>query len=160
MMGVGKSTVGKALSKRLSMQFIEIDKIIEKKVGLTIQKIFEQKGEFFFRKIEEKVTLLEVKKKKKIISLGGGAFMNSKIRENVISDTKSFWLDLNLVQLEKRLIKSKKRPLLHNKNIRLILEKIYTERKNTYSLANCKIDCNNLSTNLIVEKIVKLYENN
>ena len=160
MMGVGKSTIGKALSKRLSMQFLDIDKIIEKKVGLIIKKIFEQKGEFFFIKIEEEVTLLEVKKKKKIISLGGGAFMNPKIRESVISDTKSFWLELNVVQLEKRLVKSKKRPLLNNKNTRLILEKIYTERKNTYSLANYKIDCTNLSTNLIVGKIVKLYENN
>ena len=66
MMGVGKSTIGKALSKSLSMQFLDIDKIIEKKVGLIKKIIFEQKGEFFFRKIEEEVTLLEVKKKKKL----------------------------------------------------------------------------------------------
>jgi len=52
MMGVGKSTVGKALSKHLSMEFIDIDKVIEKKLKSTIQKIFEQKGESFFRKLE------------------------------------------------------------------------------------------------------------
>ena len=63
MMGVGKSTIGKALSKGLSLEFVDIDKIIEKKLKLTIQKIFEQKGEAFFRELEEKVTLEEIKKK-------------------------------------------------------------------------------------------------
>ena len=63
MMGVGKSTIGKALSKHLSMEFVDIDKVIEKKLKLTIQKIFEQKGEVFFRQFEEKVTLEKVKKK-------------------------------------------------------------------------------------------------
>jgi len=160
MMGVGKSTVGRALSKHLSMDFIDIDKIIEKKLKLTIQKVFEHNGEQFFRKFEEKVTLSENKKKNQIISLGGGAFMNKKIRDSVISETKSFWLDLDNVLLEKRLAKSKKRPLLIKKNIKLTLEKIYNERKSTYSLANYKIDCNNLTTVLIVKKIIKLYENN
>ena len=64
MMGVGKTTIGKAISKQLSMQFIDIDSIIEKKLKLTIKKIFENKGEAFFREFEEKVTLEEVQKKK------------------------------------------------------------------------------------------------
>ena len=63
MMGVGKSTIGKAISKQLSMQFIDIDRIIEKKLKLTIKKIFDLKGEQFFRNFEEKVTLEEIKKK-------------------------------------------------------------------------------------------------
>ncbi len=160
MMGVGKSTIGRAISKQLSMQFIDIDKIIEKKLNLTVQKIFEKKGEAFFREFEEKITLEEVKKKNKVISLGGGAFMNAKIRDCVILDTKSFWLDLSIGLLEKRLIDSKKRPLLINKNIRLDLERIYKQRKDTYSLANYKIDCSDLSANLIAKKIIILYEKN
>ena len=63
MMGAGKTTIGKAISKQLSIQFIDIDKVIENKLGLTIQEIFEKKGEAFFRKFEEKITLQEVKKK-------------------------------------------------------------------------------------------------
>jgi len=160
MMGVGKTTVGKALSEHLSMEFLDVDTIIEKKLNLTVQKIFEKKGEAFFREVEEEVTLQTLKDKNKIISLGGGAFMNPKIRDCVISNTKSYWLYLNLDLLEKRLINSRKRPLLINKNIRLDLEKIYNERKSTYSLANYKIDCNNLSTDLITKKIITLYENN
>ena len=160
MMGVGKTTIGKALSEHLSMEFLDVDTIIEKKLNLTVQKIFEKNGEAFFREVEEEVTLQTLKDKNKIISLGGGAFMNPKIRDCVISNTKSYWLYLDLNLLEKRLINSRKRPLLINKNIRLDLEKIYNERKSTYSLANYKIDCNNLSTDLITKKIITLYEDN
>ena len=159
-MGVGKSTIGKAVSKRLSMDFVDIDKVIEERLKLSIQKIFERKGEVFFRKLEEKITLEELKKNNRIISLGGGAFMNVKIRNYIILNTKSFWLDLNIEKLSKRLNTSKKRPLLVDKNIKLTLEKIYNERKRTYSLANYRIDCNNLNTSLIVKKIIELYEKN
>ena len=83
MMGVGKSTIGRALSKKLLMRFSDIDKIIEEKLKMSIQKIFDQKGESFFRTLEEKITLLEVEKKNTIVSLGGGAFMNSNIRKKI-----------------------------------------------------------------------------
>jgi shikimate kinase len=159
MMGVGKSTIGAAVSKHLLMEFVDVDKIIEKKVKLSIDKIFELRGESFFRKLEEEITLEEIKKKNKVISLGGGAFMNKKIREYVISHTKSFWLNLDIDLLANRLVNSKKRPLLMSKNIKFTLEKILNERKRTYSLANYKIDCNNLNRDLIVSKIVKIYEN-
>jgi shikimate kinase len=85
--------------------------------------------------------------------------MNSKIRDYVVLNTKSFWLHLDINLLEKRLTDSKKRPLLNNKNIRTNLEKIYKERRATYSLASHKINCNNLNTKLITKKIVALYEN-
>ena len=108
MMGVGKSTIGRALSKRLLMQFSDIDTIIENKLKMSVPKIFEKKGESFFRKIEEKITLQENKKKNIIISLGGGAFINSKIRKNILVNSESFWLDLDVKLIEKRLMKSKK----------------------------------------------------
>ena len=160
MMGVGKSTIGRALSKQLSMRFVDIDKIIETKLKLTVKKIFQKKGEVFFRNFEEQITLQEIIKKNTVISLGGGAFMNTKIRNHVLLNSKSFWLDLNPYLLEKRLIKSKKRPLLNNKNIHITLEKIYSERRDTYALANYRIDCNNLTADLITNKIIKLYANN
>jgi shikimate kinase/shikimate kinase/3-dehydroquinate synthase len=160
MMGVGKSTIGRALSKRLLMQFSDIDTIIEKKLKMSIQKIFETKGESFFRKFEEQTTLEEVKKKKIIISLGGGAFMNSKIRKNIILNSKTFWLDLNIELLEKRLIRSKQRPLLNDKNSKKTLKDIYEERKSTYAKANYRVKCDGLNLNLITSKIIKLYANN
>ena len=159
MMGVGKSTVGKALSKKLLMQFSDVDKIIEEKIGMSIQEIFEKKGELFFRKIEEKITLEISQKKDAIISLGGGAFMNSSIRKNILSTSMSFWLDLDIKLLEKRLIKSKKRPLLDKKNLKETLEKIYKERKSTYASANYRIDCEKLNAKSITNKIIKIYAN-
>jgi shikimate kinase len=127
---------------------------------MTIQKIFEKKGEVFFRKIEEKITLEEMKKKNTVISLGGGAFMNSQIKKYVMLNSKSFWLDLNIQLLEKRLIKSKSRPLLNNLNLKEDLEKIFDQRKNTYAKADYRINCDKLSKNLIIKKIIKLYANN
>ena len=160
MMGVGKSTIGKLLSKKLLMRFADIDLIIENKLKMKIQKIFEKRGEAFFREIEEEISLQEIKKKNVIVSLGGGAFMNPKIKKVVLSSSKSFWLDLDLKLLERRLITSKKRPLLKDKNLKKILEKIYNERKSSYGTANYRIDCNKLDKNLIANEVIKIYENN
>jgi shikimate kinase len=160
MMGVGKTTIGKALSKRLSMQFSDIDKIIENKLKMNIYRIFKEKGESFFRKFEEKITLQELRKKNIIISLGGGAFINPKIREQILLNSKCFWLDLDTKLIAKRLVRSKKRPLLSNTNLGETLEKIYKERKNAYSQANYRVDCNKLSANLITNKIIEIYVGN
>lgn len=108
MMGVGKTSIGKILSQKLSMKFIDIDQIIERKLNTTISDIFKKKGEKFFRKYEEKITLNEVSKLNTVISLGGGAFINPKIRQQVQIHCTSFWLDLDVPLLKKRLINSKK----------------------------------------------------
>ena len=160
MMGVGKSSIGMELSKRLFMRFIDIDRIIENKLKMTIQKIFLKKGESFFRKYEENITLQEIKKENVIISLGGGAFINSMVRKSILLNCKSFWLDLDTKLIEKRLIKSKKRPLLNDKNLKQTLDKIYNDRKDVYAIADYRINCNQLNKNLITSKIIKLYENN
>ena len=79
MMGVGKTTIGKNLAKKLNYNFIDIDTVIEKKEGSPISLIFKNKSENYFRKIENDVTLSELKKKDAVISLGGGAFLNNSI---------------------------------------------------------------------------------
>tara|TARA_B110000914_G_scaffold113359_1_gene99156 strand:+ start:132 stop:641 length:510 start_codon:yes stop_codon:yes gene_type:complete len=159
MMGVGKSTVGKSLSNRLSLQFIDVDKIIEKKLNMKIQNIFKKKGEIFFRELEEKITLQEIKKEGIVISLGGGAFINPKIRKEILATSKSFWLDMSVSLIEKRLVNSKKRPLLDPANLKNDLKEIYNERKKIYALANYRIDCDKLNINLITNKIISLYDN-
>jgi len=159
MMGVGKSTIGKSLSNQLSMGFVDIDRIIEKKLNMTIQNIFKKRGEVYFRKFEEKITLQEIKREGIVISLGGGAFINPKIRKEILNTSKSFWLDLSVSLIEKRLIKSKKRPLLNRTSLKTTLKKIYDERKKTYALANYRIDCDKLNIDLITSKIISLYEN-
>tara|TARA_B100001564_G_C20522793_1_gene616001 strand:+ start:85 stop:573 length:489 start_codon:yes stop_codon:yes gene_type:complete len=158
MMGVGKSTVGKSLANKLSFSFIDIDKIIEKKEGCSIDVIFKNKSESYFRSVENKVTLKELKRNNAVISLGGGAFLDKFIRRAVKNTCKSFWLDVSNEILVKRLKKSKKRPLLLRKNLIETVKKIYLERKKTYSEADFKIKCDTLKPEMIAKKILKLYE--
>ena len=79
MMGSGKSTVGSILAKKLELEFIDIDKKIEEKEGIAIATIFKKKGESYFRQIEEKISIDLLNSNKKIISLGGGGFVNKNI---------------------------------------------------------------------------------
>ena len=83
MMGVGKSTIGRLVAKRLKVKFIDIDKVIERKERKSIKRIFEDRGEEYFRVLEKKITLKILKNKKAVIALGGGAFMNNQIREKI-----------------------------------------------------------------------------
>ena len=158
MMGVGKSTVGKSLAEKLSFKFIDVDKLIEAREGCSINHIFKNKSENYFRRIEKIISLQQLKKKNTVISLGGGAFLNKSIRREIKNTSVSFWLDVDVSELIKRLKKTKKRPLLYNKNLNITVNKIYLERKKTYSEADYRIKCNFLEPEKIVDKILKLYE--
>ena len=157
MMGVGKSTVGKELSKKLGYKFIDMDNLIEKKENMTITKIFRIKGENYFRKIEENLTLNTLKDKKAVISLGGGAFLNPRIRKEVLKNHLSFWLNWNNKILLDRIKNSEKRPLAINLTDNEILNLIQ-KRSNIYAKALFEIKCDNLSKNEVVNKIIKIYE--
>ncbi len=158
MMGVGKSTVGKNLAEKLSYNFVDIDRTIESQEGSTINLIFKNKSESYFRKLENEISLEKLRKKNTVISLGGGAFLNKSIRREVKNTSVSFWLDVDVSEIVKRLKKTKKRPLLYNKNLNATVNKIYLERKKTYSEADYRIKCNFLGPDKIVDKILKLYE--
>ena len=159
MMGVGKSTIGKKLAKKLKLKFIDIDQIIEKKEKRTIKEIFENKGEGYFRKIEKRISLEELKKSNAVIALGGGAFMDSSIRKEAKNLSVSFWLDLGLRPLLIRLKNVKKRPLLNQNNLEESVNKIYSERKKIYNKSDFKIKFNLKNADQIVDRIIKLYEN-
>ena len=96
MMGVGKTTLGKIVAKKQGLAFIDTDKSIEKKKLMKISEIFKKKGETFFRLEEEKEILSLVQKKECVLALGGGAFINKKIRDAVLKKTISIWLDGDL----------------------------------------------------------------
>ena len=157
-MGVGKSTIGKNLAKKLNYSFIDVDKIIEEKEGLSINSIFKNKSESYFRKIENDVTLSELRKTNSVISLGGGAFLNKTIRKTAKKFSVSFWLDVPTFELTKRLRKGKQRPLLLKRNIAETIKKIYFDRKKIYNEADYRIKCNSLKAREIVDKILNIYE--
>ncbi len=159
MMGVGKSTIGRLIAKRLKVKFIDVDKVIERRERKSIKRIFDDNGETYFRKLEEKITLKILKNRKAIIALGGGAFMNNNIREKVLTSCTSIWLKVNLDKLIKRYKKNDRRPLLARKKLDSEVKKIYRSRKKTYSLADFKINCDSMDKSEIVQKILNSYEN-
>ena len=157
MMGSGKSTVGSLISKKLNLKFIDIDNVLENEAKMTISEIFEKKGENFFRNLEEKITLKLLRSTNSVVSLGGGAFINEKIRKEILVNNFSFWLNCNAKALLKRIKKNKKRPVVFGLNDSEILELI-EKRAKIYSKAQFKINCHKLKKTEIVNKILKIYE--
>ena len=159
MMGSGKSSIGYLISKKLNLTFIDIDNLIEKETGTNISEIFKNRGEEHFRNLEEKITLKTLKNIGVVISLGGGGFINDKIRKEVLTKHFSFWLNLNESVLLRRIATNKKRPIAlksTNDEIKQLIKK----RSKIYSKAQFKINCNKLTKTEIVKKIIRIYELN
>ena len=159
MMGCGKSTIGSMISKKLNLNFFDIDQLIENNQKMNVSKIFEIKGENFFRDVEKKITLDILKNKKGVIALGGGAFITRAIKNEVLENHLSFWLDWNIDTLVNRIKNSKKRPLVVNSSKNDIKE-IIKKRSIIYSKALYKIDCENFTKQQIAKKIIDIYETN
>ena len=159
MMGSGKSTIGYLLSKNLNLEFYDIDSIIEKQDGRKIAEIFNTEGEDFFRKLEEKVSIKILKLKNKVISLGGGSFLNENIRKEVLSNNVSFWLNWKDNTLINRIKRNNKRPIINNSNENEI-KKLISKRLKIYSMADFKINCEKFTKNEITRKILDIYEKN
>ena len=159
MMGSGKTSIGSIVSRRLNLNFFDIDQAIENFEKMKIAKIFQSKGERFFRDIEKKITLDILRNKKGVIALGGGAFMNKVIKKEVLENHLSFWLNWENDTLINRIKNSKKRPLAVNSSRDKLIE-IIKERSIIYSKALYKIDCENLTKQEIAKKIIKIYETN
>ena len=157
MMAVGKTTLAKIVAKKQKLEFIDIDKNIEKKNSIKISEIFDKKGEAFFRIEEEKEVLKSLKKNNCVIALGGGAFINKTIREDVLKNAISVWLDVSIKTLNERVKWNQKRPLLKKDVNAKILKELYDKRKKIYKLANHKIICDKLNKEKLAKKIIALY---
>ena len=147
MMGSGKTTIGKILSKNLKLNFVDTDILLEKEYGLKITKIFEKYGEKDFRDKEEKIVLNILKNNIKpcVIAFGGGTFLNKKIQKIILKETISIWLDANIDLIYKRCKKSNQRPLLNKSNdkkLRKIIKDLLKIRKPIYSKAKFMIKTN------------------
>ena len=159
MMGSGKSSIGLIISKKLGVDFIDIDQEIEKKLGMKISNIFKKKGEKYFRDMEEVITLNSLKKNNIVISLGGGAFLNNKIKNEILENHISFWLSWNTKTLIDRIRFSQKRPIAFSSSKNELI-KLIKKRSIIYSKAMYKIDCENLTKSEIAENVLKIYEAN
>ena len=136
MMGSGKSAIGKILANKLNYNFIDVDKMIEIETKKTIKKIFEEDGEEYFRDLEEKITINILEYKKTIVSLGGGAIINNKIRNSIKQNSYNIYLNVDVNILTKRLQFSRTRPLIHKNNLKKELINLISKRKKFYQKAD------------------------
>ena len=161
-MASGKSSVGKKISKRLKMNFIDLDDYIIDKEKATISEIFKEKGEIYFRNIENKY-LNEILSKNDnfILSLGGGTpcyFNNMEIIKE--KATTSIYLQGNVPTMVKRLIKKKaKRPIiasLEDDKIPEFVAKHLFERRFFYEQAKMTIKIDDKTKTQVAKELVKL----
>jgi shikimate kinase len=137
MMGTGKSTVGKEVAKKLKIEFIDTDTLIEKETNQTISEIFKKNGEKYFRDLEEQIFLKIKNDKEKIISLGGGAFINESIRKKILNEYLSIWLNMDEDLIINRIKRnSKKRPMVNQNNIEKSVKNLKKNRDPIYKLSN------------------------
>ena len=146
-MGCGKSTIGKELAIVLNKKHFDTDQTIEK--ILPIKKIFEGKGEKYFRALEyETIDNLLNTQEDCIISIGGGAFIEGPIRQLLLQKTITVWLKVHLHTILSRVKKDNGRPLMH-----LLNKKFFDCRNNIYKEALIHIECDNLTPSAIVQKL-------
>lgn len=139
-MGAGKTLVGKLLSRRLCMPLVDIDYQIEKEAGCSIVDIFQSQGEEYFRRLEKSIIARECSTSGKVISLGGGAFLNSDNRRICLSgQNKVVFLNTSWNYVRQRLeFLKQSRPLLQNKGMEEI-KAMFEERQKTYKLAHLEV---------------------
>ncbi|MBP9596656.1 MAG: shikimate kinase [Fusobacteriaceae bacterium] len=157
-MGSGKSTVGKILAEKLEMKFLDTDLEIEKEQGRSVQDIFSEKGEEYFRKLENEMSKKLSTENNTIISTGGGIILNKENIEYLKKDGVVFFLDVAKKTLYKRLISSKGRPLLEGDELWSKINNVLGERLERYrSSADFIVKVGNEIPYETMEDIKKLY---
>ena len=162
MMGSGKSTISKDLSKKLNYKCLDTDKLIVKDSKFkSIPEIFEKKGENYFRKLESNSLNYFDHKKEFVIATGGGIVLNEKNVQKMRKNGIIVYLYASIKTLADRIKVSEGRPLLKDSNLEKKLKKIYNQRKSKYIKASdLKIDTNKLNKIEIVNEIIKKVEEN
>ena len=151
----GKTTIGQLLSEKLdSYTFIDTDSFIEKTQGLSVVEIFKKYSEDYSRKLEYDAIKLLCNGKKKIISIGGGAFENPDNRITLLNFGKVFYLKSELDVLYYRISNDTTRPLLQSENPRAVLENLLRKREENFLKAHYIIDTDSLNENEIVNAIL------
>ena len=158
MMGSGKTTIGKILSKKLQMNFIDTDDKIEKIISMKIVNFFDEFGEERFRKMESSYFLEKSKEKGIIFSTGGGIVLNRENRNILLNDGITILLDTSISNLAKRIQNSSRRPLLINlENKENKLKIIWERRKKLYyNSAQYIINTDKSQPKMIAENIISI----
>jgi shikimate kinase len=155
MMGVGKSSIGRRLSARLGVPFVDADIEIEKAAGMSIADIFARHGEADFRSGEARVIARLLDGGPQVLATGGGAVMNPDTRTAIKAKGISIWLCAELDVLMRRINKRKhERPLLQTADPETTLRNLLAAREPTYAQADLTVHSREVAHDAIVSEIV------
>ena len=156
LMGAGKTSIGRALARRLKIPFVDSDKEIEAAAGCSVVDIFAMYGESEFRRVEQRVMqrLLDTPPVCKVISTGEGAFITPAVRDMVLKRAITIWLKADLELLVKRTNFRDTRPQLLHTDSRKILAQLISERYDIYALADITVETKDESLRRTLDKVV------
>lgn len=154
MMGAGKSEVGRELADRIGYQFLDTDKLIEKRAGKRISKIFQEDGEPAFRALEREVIASLEGSAGKVLATGGGAIMDPANRSAFNRLGTTVYLKASARELYQRVKNDSSRPLLQTEDPKAEVARILSEREQYYEDAIITIDTEDLSSNEVVDVLI------
>ena len=155
LMGCGKSAIGRRLAAKLALPFVDADEEIEKAAGKSIEDIFTDHGEQYFREGERKVLLRLLRSGPQVLATGGGAFMNEETRGAIAEHGISVWLRAELPLLVRRVGKRGNRPLLKGGDPEAVLQNLMTTRYPVYAQADLTVESRDVPHEVIVAEIVE-----
>lgn len=155
-MGTGKSVVGKLLAKKLNIDFVELDKMIEIREKMPIKDIFEKKGEPYFRQVEKEVVKEVSLRKNIVISAGGGSIVDEENFRNLKNSGTIICLKASPETIIKRTKGLKTRPLLNVPDPKKRIEELLGQRESYYNRADFSINTDSLNIEQATEEIIKI----
>lgn len=154
-MGAGKSSVARALARRIDWRALDVDELIEQREHQTVASIFNKRGESYFRATERAVLVDLLSRRHLVVATGGGTFVDPENRAVINSDGLSVWLDVPIDKLIARVPSDGRRPLAAD---RAEFERLYQVRRATYAHAHHRVDAGTLRIPALVEEIVHWLE--
>src|SRR6476661_533638 len=154
-MGVGKSTVGRRLAKRLGVPFVDSDSAIEDASGLPAAEVFERYGERDFRDGERRLVARLIEGEVRVIATGGGAYVDPRTRELLNERAITVWLDAPVDVLTERTSRRDTRVQLRNDDPKAVLERLSQERRPSYEEAHIHVKSGAGAHKDVVEAIVR-----
>lgn len=150
-MGAGKTTVARALARRLDWRVEDVDEWIERRERRDIPGIFRQHGEPYFRALEREAIIALLPLRGTVVATGGGTFADPGNRELMLRDGLVIWLDVPLSTVLDRVPADGRRPLASDRGT---LEALYNQRLAAYRLAPVRVDASRGPVDLLVDQIV------
>ena len=154
-MAAGKTTVARALARRLQWRAVDIDDLIEERERLKVSEIFARRGEPHFRAAERAVLVSQLDPRHVVVATGGGTFVDPQNRAMINGDGVSIWLDAPLDRVIDRLPADGRRPLAAD---RTEFERLYNARREAYALAHLRLDAGRAGVDALVEQLVDWLE--